>query len=288
MKFAIIGGNTRWSRILIKNFKKFGHILLFTSSNYLKKENNYINFKNIPINNINFIILASNPVKNLEAFKYFIKKKIPVFIEKPISDNYKNFLTIKKLSKTSSYFVHYQHIYSEPINYLMNQLKKEKLHSLNIDFGKNGPKKNINSSYEWLPHPLSIFFYLTNQNLNISPKYSEYLNEQKTNIHINGNIKNGIFLDIKSGNNFKRKKYFIEINTNKKIYKYNATCPNKITILTINSNQKKVIKFRNFPLESSIRIFNNIINKNKKKRLIIKQNKEITNKIMNYFNKFDL
>lgn len=288
MKFAIIGGNTRWSRILIKNFKKFGHILLFTSSNYLKKENNYINFKNIPINNINFIILASNPVKNLEAFKYFIKKKIPIFIEKPISNNYKNFLTIKKLSKTSSYFVHYQHIYSEPINYLMNQLKKEKLNSLNINFGKNGPKKSINSSYEWLPHPLSIFFYLINQNLNISPKYSEYLNKKKTNILINGNIKNGIFLDIKSGNNFKKKKYFIEIKTNKRIYKYNATCPNKIIILTINNNQKKIIKFKDFPLESSIRIFNNIVNDNKKKRLIIKQNKEITNKIMSYFNKFDL
>ena len=82
MKFAIIGGNTRWSKILIKNFKKFGHILLFTSSNFLKKKNNYINFKNIPTKNINFIILASNPLKNLEAFKYFIKKKNTIIYRK--------------------------------------------------------------------------------------------------------------------------------------------------------------------------------------------------------------
>lgn len=288
MKFAIIGGNTRWSKILIKNFKKFGHILLFTSSNFLKKRNNYINFKNIPTKDINFIILASNPLKNLEAFKYFIKKKIPLFLEKPISNSYKNFLNIKKFGKKNSYFVHYQHIYSEPIYYLKKCLKKEKLISLNIDFGKNGPMKNINSSYEWLPHPLSIFFYLTNKNLNIYPKYSKYLNKKKTNIHINGNIKNEFFLNIKSGNNFSRRKYFIEINTNKKIYRYNATSPKKMIIITLNNNQKKIIKFKSFPLESSIRNFNNIINNNEKKILILKQNKKITDKIMNYFNKFNL
>ena len=148
--------------------------------------------------------------------------------------------------------------------------------------------KNINSSYEWLPHPLSIFFYLTNENLNIYPKYSKYLNKKKTNIHINGNIKNEFFLDIKSGNNFSKRKYFIEINTNKKIYRYNATSPKKMITITLNNNQKKIVKFKSFPLESSIRNFNNILNNNEKKILILKQNKNITDKIMNYFNKFNL
>ena len=36
-----------------------------------------------------------------------------------------------------------------------------------------------------------------------------------------------ISLNIKSGNNFNRRKYFIEINTDKKIYRYNATSQKK-------------------------------------------------------------
>ena len=58
MKFAIIGGNTRWSKILIKNFKKFDHKLLFTSSGYINKKNNFKDFKKIPIKSLDFIVLA--------------------------------------------------------------------------------------------------------------------------------------------------------------------------------------------------------------------------------------
>ena len=57
---------------------------------------------------------------------------------------------------------------------------------------------------------------------------------------------------------------------------------------TLNNNQKKIIKFNSSPLESSIRSFNNIINNYEKKILILKQNKNITDKIMNYFDKFNL
>ena len=75
MKFAIIGGNTRWSKILIKNFKKFDHKLLFTSSGYINKKNNFKDFKKIPIKSIDFIVLASDVNKNLRALKFFCSKK---------------------------------------------------------------------------------------------------------------------------------------------------------------------------------------------------------------------
>ena len=38
MNFAIIGGNTRWSKILIKNFQKLNYKPIFTSSNFLEKK----------------------------------------------------------------------------------------------------------------------------------------------------------------------------------------------------------------------------------------------------------
>ena len=91
---------------------------------------------------------------------------------------------------------------------------------------------------------------MTDKNLNIPSKYSEYFDKKKTNIHINGNINDEFSLNIKSGNNFNRRKYFIEINTDKKIYRYNATSPKKMIIITKRNNKKKIIKFKNFPLES--------------------------------------
>ena len=52
-------------------------------------------------------------------------KKILIFIEKPITNNLKNYLSIKKLIKSKLIFVHYQHIYSDSINFLVNKLKKK-------------------------------------------------------------------------------------------------------------------------------------------------------------------
>lgn len=288
MKFAIIGGNTRWSKILIKNFKKFGHKLLFTSSSYIDKKNNYKDFRKIPVKSIDFIVLASDVNKNLRALKFFCTKKIPIFIEKPITNNFKNYLSIKKIIKSKLIFVHYQHIYSDPLNFLFNQLKKEKLLSIDLFFGKNGPYKKINSSYEWLPHPLSIFFNIINNNINLPAKYSEYIDKKKTNIKIIGRIQKNIFLNLKTGNNFSKKKYLIKIKTNKNIYEYNAVDPKKILISDYGLNKKKQKKFKKYPLDSSINIFLKVLSDSKKRRLIIKKNKIITDRIMKYLGRTSL
>ena len=288
MKYAIIGGNTRWSKILIKNFKKSGQKLLFTSSSYIDKKNNYEDFKKIPVKSLDFIVLASNVNKNLRALKFFCTKNKPIFIEKPITNNFKNYLSIKKLIKSKLIFVHYQHIYSDPLNFLFNQLKKEKLLSIDLFFGKNGPYKEINSSYEWLPHPLSILFNIINNNINLPAKYSEYINKKKTNIKIIGKIQKSIFLNLKTGNNFIKKKYLIKIKTNKNIYEYNAIDPKKILIFDYGLNKKKQKKFKNYPLDNSINIFLKALSSNKKRALIIKKNKIITDRIMEYLGRTSL
>ena len=38
MNYALIGGNTNWSKILIKNFNYQNYNIKFTSSRYLKKK----------------------------------------------------------------------------------------------------------------------------------------------------------------------------------------------------------------------------------------------------------
>lgn len=283
MNFAIIGGNTRWSKILIKNFQKLNYKLIFTSSNFLEKKNNFKDFKKIPLKKIDFIVIASNTSKNFKAFKYFVNHKKPLFMEKPITKNYDSYLELKKLDKLKLVFVHYQHVYSEPITFLKKKLKKEKLISLEIDFGKNGPsKKDVNSSYEWLPHPMSIFYHLIDSNVKLSTKYSNYINKKKTNFRIYGKINDKILLNIHSGNNFKKKKYYIKVITNKMIYSYNASNPNVMTIRQLNRIKKKIQNFKNFPVISSIKSFSKILNNDSKKKLIVRQNRELTDKIMKF------
>ena len=135
---------------------------------------------------------------------------------------------------------------------------------------------------------MSILFHLINYDLNLSTKYSEYISKKKTNIIINGNIKNKIFLNIQSGNNFIRKKYLLRVETNKKIYTYNAINPKEMIVNQHNNNKKIIYKFKDFPLESSIKIFNKILDNSQKKKIIIKYNNYITNKIMKYFYKYNL
>ena len=285
MKFAIIGGNTRWSKILIENFKKQNHTLIYTSSRYIDLKNNFKNIKKIPLEKIDFIVLCSDTMRNFKAAKFFISQKKPVFIEKPITNSYANFTKLRKLIKKNSlFFADYQHMYSDVVNFLIKRIHKEKLISIKILFGKNGPKKKINSSYEWLPHPLSIFFSLLNIELNLQPIYQNFINKKKTNLVIDGIIQNKVNLYIKSGNNFKKKIYELDILTNKNLYFYDASKPNSLIIIKKdNTTKKRIQKFKNYPLFNSIKTFSEILkNENKKKRYMLKYNQEVSEKIMKY------
>ena len=112
MNYALIGGNTNWSKILIKNFNYQNYNIKFTSSRYLKKKNNFINYKKIPLDKIDFVVLSSDTKRNIEAAKYFILKKVPVFIEKPISNSHKSFKSLKKFTNLKTIcFCYYLHIY---------------------------------------------------------------------------------------------------------------------------------------------------------------------------------
>ena len=179
-------------------------------------------------------------------------------------------------------------MYSDPINFIISQLKKEKLLSIDLSFGKNGPTKKINSSYEWLPHPLSILFNIVNNTISLPAKYSEYINKKKTNIKIIGKIQKNIFLNLKTGNNFNKKKYLIKIKTNKNIYEYNAINPKKISIFDRGLNKKKQKKFNNYPLDNSINIFLKTLRNSKKRTSVIKKNKIITDRIMRYLDRSNL
>ena len=120
---------------------------------------------------------------------------------------------------------------------------------MKLIFGKKGKERKINSSYEWLPHPLSILFYLKkNKYVGSIIKYSKFKNKKKTNLKISY-LKKKFKLFVHSGNNFNSTKYIVDIKTDKNHYVYDGTHP---TTLRINS---KIYHFKYKPLFNSIFIF---------------------------------
>jgi len=287
MKFAIIGGNSRWSKILIKNFKYFNLKPTFTSSRYITSSINITDFRNIPLKKIDFVVVCSDIKRNFLAASFFLKNKKPIFIEKPIAASQKNYLYLDKLAKKNKtiLFCNYQHIYASPLQFIKKRiLNKEKVTNISINFGKNGPIKNINSSYEWLPHSLSILFFIINKNNKFSLKFEDYISKKKTNIIIESNspykIKN--LINIKAGNNFKKKTYLVNISTNKNLYIYDANKPNQLLI----NNKVKI--FKNYPLYNSILCFLKILNKRKSNNINLRFNSKISKKIMLFLNNYNL
>ncbi len=280
MNYALIGGNTNWSKILIKNFYYHKYKLKYTSSRYIKKKNNFINYKKIPLDEIDFVVLSSDAKRNIKSAKYFTHMQVPIFIEKPISFSYRSFKNFKKYTKSNAiYFCDYLHIYSDPIKFIKKKLKKENIKKIKLIFGKKGRERNINSSYEWLPHPLSILFYLTNKNYSEATiKYNNFQTKKKTNLEIF--FKNKKFeAYICSGNNFNSTKYIVNIKTEKNDYLYDGTYPTKLKI------NRKSYFFKYKPLFNSILVFSKIIKDSKDKKILSKQNKKITEYIMNFLHK---
>lgn len=273
MYYGIFGGATKWSKVLIANFNKQKCKLVFTCSKFLKTKKNITDIKKLP-NIVNFIVIATNPCKNLKLLNLF--KNIYIFCEKPILPNYKQY---EKITKRNNNFIfcNYQHIYSEPIIFLKKKLLNKKNFKIIIKFGKNGKQRNILPSYEWLPHPLSILFYW-GISLNNAKIFNEnYKNKFKQNFLIqNKNI------TILSGNNFKIKNYSIQISIGSNIYYYNATKPLECFV-----NKNKII-FSNRPLESSIKNFLSFLQNPKIYYKEIALNSKITGKIMEFFKKHSI
>ena len=94
-------------------------------------------------------------------------------------------------------------------------------------------------------------------------------------------------MNLKTGNNFSKKKYFIKIKTDKNIYEYDAIKPKKILIFDYGL-KKKQKKFKNYPLDNSIDIFLKALSSSKKRASIIKKNKIITDRIMKYLGRTNL
>lgn len=162
-KIALIGlGN--WGanhlRVLIKNN------LLAGIYDKNKKIKNFKNFKNLDEisfdKNVKGVIIATPPNTHFELAKFFIQKKIPVLVEKPVCLNFKDTITLYNLSlkfKTKICVGHllFFHPAIEKITEIINKRiigKIKYIESNRLNLGRIRDYEDI--LWSFAPHDISI------------------------------------------------------------------------------------------------------------------------------------
>ena len=179
LKIALVGYGRFGKKYFkeIKRLKKFELAIIFIKHKTFKKS--FVKFSPDKINkyNLNGAIIATPPHTHLFIAKEFIKRKIPVILEKPATLNLKSVKILNKLSiqNKTSVIVNYSDLFNlNFINILKNKNLIGKVKYAEAFFGKLlmiYSNKNYLPYFDWLSHPLAMlnnFF-----NLNLTPKLTK-------------------------------------------------------------------------------------------------------------------
>ena len=141
-----IVGSGKWAKIVAKNIILNRHFNLNSISynGFDKKDKHFFNLSSfsdfrsmIDSNIIDCIYVAANPKVNLDVFEYSKKKKMPLILEKPLSNSFYNSKSIEKylLKEKFPVLVNLPNIYSEtfgPVSKFINNNKKKNKKNNNI------------------------------------------------------------------------------------------------------------------------------------------------------------
>ena len=187
LKIALIGYGRFGKKYFkeIKKLKKFNLVVIFVKNKIIKKSFAKFTSDKISKYNLDGAIIATPPNTHLVIAKEFLKKRIPIIIEKPATLNFKSINILNKLStqNKTSVIINYSDLFN--LNFL-NLLKiKNRIGKINYaeaSFGKLLKiynDKNYLPYFDWLSHPLAIlqkFF-----NLNINPNIIKNIIYKKNN-----------------------------------------------------------------------------------------------------------
>jgi predicted dehydrogenase len=176
LKIALVGYGRFGKKYFkeIKRFKKFELTIIFVGHKTFKKSFVKFSLDKISKYNLNGAIIATPPNTHFFIAKEFIKRKIPIILEKPATLNLKTVKILNKLSiqNKTSVIVNYSDLFNlNFINILKNKNLIGKVKYAEAFFGKLltiYSDKNYLPYFDWLSHPLAMlnnFF-----NLNLSPK----------------------------------------------------------------------------------------------------------------------
>lgn len=261
--------------------------------NYLKKKKNY-NIKyiytrkkvNIKNNTQNLqIIKNDNSVKEIflitpidthyKLAKYFDNKIL--FIEKPLSLEYKNSL---QLLKKRNIFVDYLYRYSESIKIIKKICTKNKLGKLkniNINISQTGRFNKFDVNYLLNSHALSIlsiFTFIDKLKYNVNSNFFNKKNITDLNINFeNNNLRGNIFLSL---NSIIKKMNLIFIFQKGTVEFLKMNGKSKLKIAKFNRNKNLNLKIKELNFDENNNLDKSIDNFLSNKNLYRKQNLKIS------------
>jgi len=215
--------------------------------------------------NIDCLYVASSPKVNIDVIKLLIYHKLPVILEKPITNSYQSIINLTNIIKKHKIqtIPNLSNIFSECTDLIENFIKKN--HSnikkiIIIEGGKGPFRKNINPVWDWGFHSLSLIFKLFKKDHISEFKYKEI--KQKSILgkglvsRFNFTVNNFISVKIITGNLFHTKKRFFKIILSNKEFLICDFVKHEVYI-----NNILVHKNLQTPLESLLNNFENIIKK---------------------------
>ena len=242
---------------ILKN-KKINHILILKKNKFQNKPQEYKNIKfaqiskKLSLDNIQYGIIATPVLEHYDNASMFLKKKIPIILEKPVSDKLSNIEKLNVISqkKKISVIVNYSDLYNDYFKYLLrNRHRLGKIVKIEMFFqGRLNIYNNSLPILDYVPH----FFAIANKIINTNGSFNLIRNQiTKKNDCIYQNIiftltnkKNQIIKFNYSNKSSNKKKRQIIIFGKKGMFKYDAY-----------ENNKNFIKIKKKVL------INNILNK---------------------------
>ncbi len=261
INIGIVGCGEWSSKIIneINNNKNFNLTSIVCRKEYLNpsKLKIFNSVKEMIESDINdSIYVAAQPSVNLEIVKMSENKKIPLILEKPISNSLNNMREIKQITEKNDLTVipNLTNYFSETFYELKKIINKnyEELDEIIIYEGGFGPfRKNINPIWDWGFHSISILYLLFDN--------AEFSNINKTEIKSKNNgiiakfnfkINNKINVKLVTGNLFKKKLRKIKI----KLINRNIIINNMVSH-ELYYNKKIIFKNSKSPITSLLNTF---------------------------------
>ena len=266
-------GCGKWSTVIIKeiNNHKFFNLEAIVCRNKSKKFNKSIKvFSNtqemIDKSKINCVYIATTPEVNLDIIKIILKKNLPIILEKPIANNSKSSLKLKKILQSDEIIImpNLSNIFSECFIEIENFVKKNKFEIKRIIIceGGMGPfRDRINPIWDWGFHSISLIFKLF-KNDNISELKKKIIKENNlfgyglvTRFDLT--LNKSINVKILTGNLFKKKNRYIKVMLKNNDFLMCDFINHKVYI-----NNNLIFRSETTPLNSLFNIFYSSIRNN--------------------------
>ena len=262
-KILFIGGG-RWAQIYLDQLQELRlSICVITSNQNLKEKLSnskfskiytFKKFKDVKISKNLLIILCNKTNERLNILKKLLKLKNRILIEKPLTNNPKNYFDHSLYNKNNIYLSS-QFYFARYFLFIKKKIKKEKIQNIDLEwFDNENDKKSFNNKLNFIEDAYYHFFSIVRVFINNKNLINNSSHIKKHNITT---FNNGIKINLKASKGKYKKKRVLHIQTSKTKYSINFKNLDKV-LIKINAKKSTITKnVKNLPIQ----IKNFILNK---------------------------